>query len=65
VHNPTFEPAHQNDEVSESLRFEEKTNFGKPYNANLYWKTVLQLNINKTEINTVPIIRYLRQIINN
>jgi len=65
VHNPTFEPAHQSEKITENLRFQEKTNYGKPYNANLYWKEILKPNLDKLEIDTVPIIKYIKEILKN
>ena len=65
VHSPTFEPAHQVEQISEELRFEEKTNYGKPYNANLYWKNILKPNLGNSQIDEVPIVKYLKEILNN
>ena len=65
VLDPTFEPAHQNDDVNHKLRFQKKTKYGKPYNANLYWKETLRPSLEKSEIDTVPIIKYLKDILNN
>lgn len=63
VHITTFEPAHQTDDIDIKLRYQEKTNLGKPYNANLYWKDVIYPNLNSPLINQVPIIKYLNEII--
>ncbi len=65
VHHTTFETAHQDSGVSEKLRFVEKSNLGKPYNANLYWKEVLLPNLDSEVISSVPIINYLREIEEN
>ncbi|MBD3341884.1 MAG: AAA family ATPase [Candidatus Lokiarchaeota archaeon] len=65
VHHPTFEPAHQADEIADFLKFEEKTPYGKPYNANLYWRDILLPHLASPEIEIVPIIKYLREIISN
>jgi putative ATP-dependent endonuclease of the OLD family len=65
VHDTTFEPAHKSESIADYLKFEEKTNLGKPYNANLYWKEVLCPNITKDDINNVPIIKYIKNIIEN
>lgn len=67
INEPTFEPAHQNDNIVEILRYSNlyQSVDGKPYNANLYWKEILQPNLLKEEINQVPIIRYLKNITNH
>ncbi|AIR69178.1 ATP-dependent nuclease [Dickeya fangzhongdai] len=62
VHNVTFEPAHQNVDIPEILRFADCGDRSKPFNANLYWKNVLKPNITHQDINKVPIIRYLKEI---
>ncbi|AZA84427.1 ATP-dependent endonuclease [Chryseobacterium lactis] len=66
VNIPTFEPFHQNEDILQNLRYKEytKTN-GKPFNANLYWKEVLQPNLNIKEINEVPIIKFLGNILSH
>lgn len=67
VNIPTFEPFHQNDNILQHLRYKEdyaKAN-GKPYNANLYWKEVLQPNLDRNEINQVPIIKFLENIVSH
>lgn len=67
INSPTFEPAHQNKEIPEQLRFPNSYNVsdGKPYNANRYWKDILQPNIKDLNIEKVPIISYIKLIINN
>ncbi|UZJ64359.1 hypothetical protein OKW96_18580 [Sphingobacterium sp. KU25419] len=67
INEPTFEPAHQKETILDYLRYSDAYEFkdGKPYNANLYWKEVLQPNILKEEINQVPIIKYLKNIVNH
>ncbi|TCP25143.1 putative ATP-dependent endonuclease of OLD family [Tenacibaculum skagerrakense] len=66
LHRTTFEPAHQDVNVNEDLRYPDDYNVsdGKPYNANLYWKNKLQPNLDRKEILSVPIIKYIRDIIN-
>lgn len=64
-HHPTFEPAHQNAEIPEHLRFVQTGDKSKPYNANLYWRNILKPNLCDAHINTVPIIRYLKEICNS
>lgn len=64
VHNTTFEPAHQHSSVEEILRLPEYTgSHGKPYFANKYWKEILSANLEHPSIDTVPIIKYLKEII--
>ncbi|MFN1942943.1 ATP-dependent endonuclease, partial [Escherichia coli] len=63
VHNITFEPAHQDDSIPEHLRFVDCGDRSKPFNANMYWKKVLKPNMADCEINKVPIIRYLQEIL--
>ncbi|WP_293938146.1 ATP-dependent nuclease [Sphingobacterium sp. UBA5996] len=67
INEPTFEPAHRNDNIVEILRYSNlyQATDGKPYNANLYWKEILQPNLSKQEIDQVPIIRYLKNITNH
>lgn len=66
-HIPTFEPAHQSDVIPAELKYPNDLNKsdGKPYNANLYWKDVLQPQLNHGSIDKVPIIKFLKRIINN
>ncbi|WP_203293596.1 ATP-dependent nuclease [Luteirhabdus pelagi] len=65
-HEPTFEPAHQVDEIPETLKYSSDYNNsdGKPYNANLYWKDTLYPNLENDEIYKVPILNFLNNIIN-
>lgn len=63
VHTPTFEPAHRAVTVHESFRFPESSRLGKPFDANMYWKTSLQSGLGVAEIDTVPIIKYLKEIV--
>jgi putative ATP-dependent endonuclease of OLD family len=64
VHIPTFEPAHQVQAIPEKMKFIEEQSLGKPYNANLYWKNSLQPNLSDPGINNVPIIKYIKEILN-
>ncbi|MEB7623626.1 AAA family ATPase [Enterobacter vonholyi] len=63
THNITFEPAHQDASIPDFLRFVDSGDRSKPFNANLYWKDVLKPNIAHQDINKVPIIKYLNEII--
>src|SRR5690606_3190813 len=65
VNKPTFEPAHQDISIPDTLKYKQDylVTDGKPYNANLYWKDILQPNLNSTEIDSVPIVQYLKNII--
>lgn len=62
THNVTFEPAHQDASIPDFLRFVDSGDRSKPFNANLYWKDVLKPNILHQDINKVPIIKYLNEI---
>lgn len=63
IHDTTFEPAHQSSSIPARLQFKEKSSYGKPYNANLYWQDVLKPNIRDPEITQVPIIKYIKEIV--
>lgn len=63
THNITFEPAHQDVSIPGFLRFVDCGDRSKPFNANLYWKDILRPNISHQDINKVPIIKYLNEII--
>ena len=67
VNTPTFEPSHQNESINEKLRYSNAylPSDGKPYNANIYWKEVLQPNLLSEDINQVPIINFLQNIVNH
>lgn len=66
VNTPTFEPAHKDENILEKYRYKDYlVSDGKPYNANLYWKEVLQPNLTSNEIDNVPIIKYLKNIISH
>ena len=64
VHNKTFEPAHKDDSVFGKLRLPEYPECdGKPFNANKYWKDILEQNYLIKEIYTVPIIKNVKEIL--
>ena len=65
VNEETFEPAHRNANIPTNLQYRQDyfVTDGKPYNSNLYWKNVLQPNLASNEIDKVPIIKYLKNII--
>ena len=67
VNVPTFEPYHQKESINENLKYSNNylATDGKPYNANLYWKEVLQPNLGNDEINNVPIVQFLKNIVNH
>jgi predicted ATP-dependent endonuclease of OLD family len=65
-HEDTFEPAHNNNDIPKELRFVQEgynSSYWKPYNANLYWKNILSVNLEHPEINKVPIIRFINSIL--
>lgn len=65
VHFTTFEPAHKNILIPDELKLPDNylDSNGKPFNANKYWKEVLSQNLSHTQIDTVPIIKYLKEIV--
>lgn len=71
THNPTFEPAHKDPSIPQYLQFPFATESkkgnpikkDKPYNANEYWKTILSKELDNIDIDKVPIIRYIKEII--
>ena len=65
IHEITFEPAHKNDLIPIELRYNEDYNDsdGKPFNANLFWKNKLQPNLEHKDILKVPIINFIKNII--
>lgn len=65
VHAPTFEPAHRGIDVDKDLRFPDASTLGKPFDANQYWKNVLSSNMDHAKIDTVPIVKYLKEIANH
>ncbi len=67
VHEITFEPSHKNNIIPNELQYSNdfKSSDGKPYNANLYWKNILQPNLNHSNILKVPIIFFIDNIVNH
>jgi len=66
VHSTTFEPAHKNILMPIELKLPDyPESHGKPLNANRYWKDILSQNLNHEKIDTVPIIKHLKEIINH
>ncbi|MEZ4854304.1 ATP-dependent endonuclease [Flavobacterium sp.] len=67
VNVPTFEPSHQQESIKDNLKYSNNylASDGKPYNENLYWKDVLKPNLNSEEINTVPIVKFLKNIVDH
>ena len=65
VHVTTFEVAHQHESVHELMKYPTTYNIsdGKPFNANKYWLEVLEPNLAHENINTVPIVSHLKEII--
>ncbi len=61
-HDTTFEPAHRADAVPEFLRMPKSSSNGKPFDANKYWKDILQPELNSEEIAHVPIVSTMRTI---
>jgi hypothetical protein len=65
IHEITFEPAHKDNSIPEELKYSEDFNDsdGKPFNANLFWKNILQPNLDHKDILKVPIINFMKNII--
>lgn len=65
VHKTTFEVAHMAVQIPASLQYPKDliTSLGKPFNANEYWTKTLEPNFNDDYIDKVPIIAYLKEII--
>jgi predicted ATP-dependent endonuclease of OLD family len=63
-HNDTFEPAHRATQIPEHLRMPESSSNGKPFDANKYWKEILQPNLLSDAIANIPIISIMREITN-
>lgn len=65
VHDTTFEVAHAHDTVNVLFKYPDNyvASHGKPYNANRYWREVLEPNFTNEFVNTTPIISYVKEII--
>jgi len=65
IHEITFEPAHKSIFIPAELRYSNNFNEsdGKPFNANLFWKNILQPNLGHIDILKVPIINFIKNIV--
>jgi putative ATP-dependent endonuclease of OLD family len=65
VHVTTFEVAHQEASMHTAMQFPKTYNesHGKPFNANQYWLNILEPNFDTTEIDSVPIVKHIKEII--
>jgi putative ATP-dependent endonuclease of OLD family len=65
VHDTTFEVAHAQESVNTIVRYPNDyvASHGKPFNANKYWREVLEPNFANKEIDTAPIVSYIKEII--
>ncbi|MDP2946642.1 MAG: AAA family ATPase [Nanoarchaeota archaeon] len=66
VHCKNFESAHDSVDIPECWRFGKagcKDSDGKPFNANQYWRKVLEIDYDKLGIEKVPIINAAKKII--
>ena len=61
-HITTFEPAHRNCSIPDHLKMPKESGMGKPFDANKYWKDVLQPNLADPKIDLVPIIATMKVI---
>ena len=67
IHEITFEPAHKCVSIPVELKYSEDFNDsdGKPFNANLFWKNILQPNLEHNDILKVPIINFIKNIVSH
>lgn len=64
THSTTFEVAHKHNNVSLQLRYPNYAeSHGKPFNANKYWQEILEPNFDHRDINTAPIMAYIKEIV--
>lgn len=65
THDTTFEVAHQQELVHESVRYSDAfvETHGKPFNANRYWLEILEPNFESDKINTAPIVAYIKEVL--
>jgi hypothetical protein len=65
VHDTTFEVAHQSGSINQAYIYPTTyiESHGKPLNANKYWCEVLEPNMNNVGIETVPIVAYLKEVL--
>ncbi|SEN41840.1 ATP-dependent nuclease [Niastella yeongjuensis] len=65
VHDTTFEVAHAHEGVNTTVRYPDNfvPSHGKPFNANRYWREVLEPNFANKEIDTAPIVSFIKEII--
>ncbi len=67
THITTFEVAHANETVDILFKYSKDDYLksdGKPYNANKYWREILEPNFENELRLTAPIISYIEEIIN-
>lgn len=66
VHSTTFEVAHMVKEIPVNLQYPKDAivSLGKPFNVNEYWTKTLEPNFEDKLIDKVPIVAYLKEIIN-
>lgn len=65
IHEITFEPAHKCASIPAELKYSEDfiDSDGKPFNANLFWKNTLQPNLAHKDILKVPIINFIKNVV--
>jgi predicted ATP-dependent endonuclease of OLD family len=63
-HTTTFESAHMHKDIHEALKYPSyDKSHGKPFNANRYWQEILAPNFSMSEIDTVPIVAHLKEVL--
>ncbi len=65
THDTTFEVAHYHTSVHKDCRYPDTyaSSNGKPFNANKYWNEILNPKFDEAFIDTVPIVVYVKEII--
>lgn len=65
IHETTFEVAHAREFVADQFRYPNNYNdaHGKPFNANRYWREIIEPNFDHVDIGTTPIVAHVKEIV--
>lgn len=65
AHNTTFENAHQHVDVNPVFQYPSDyvESHGKPFNANRYWREVLEPNFDNELADSAPIISHIKEVV--
>jgi putative ATP-dependent endonuclease of OLD family len=65
THTTTFEVAHKDKDIHDLMKYPDSyvESHGKPFNANKYWREVIEPNFDKDFVDTAPIVAYIKEII--